>query len=290
MTGKRSTLPMLFSVSRPLSWVNTAYPFGVAYALVTREVSWTLILGTLFFLIPYNLAMYGINDVFDYESDLVNPRKGGVEGAVAPPDNHRTILIASAVATIPFLVYLVAVGNLSANLVLAFSVFAVIAYSAKGLRFKEIPFVDSATSAVHFVSPMVYALVLADVHWSAQLVAVCAAFFCWSMASQAFGAVQDVVADRAGGLRSIATQTSAAFTTKFSVVMYVLSAVLLLLSLPSARIVAILLVPYIANIAPYWNVAERNAESANRAWRRFLWLNYVTGALISMYIIALQVF
>ena len=57
--------------------------------------------------------------------------------------------------TVPFLVYLAVVGTLESSLWLAASAFAVIAYSAKGLRFKEIPFLDSVTSAFHFVSPAI---------------------------------------------------------------------------------------------------------------------------------------
>ena len=75
----------LFLTSRPLSWVNTAFPFAAAYLLTAREIDATLVVGTLFFLVPYNFAMYGINDVFDYQSDLRNPRKGGVEGALLDP-------------------------------------------------------------------------------------------------------------------------------------------------------------------------------------------------------------
>lgn len=71
----------LVLASRPVSWVNTAYPFAAAYLLATRTVDARLIVGTLFFLVPYNLLMYGVNDVFDHESDLANPRKGGAEGA-----------------------------------------------------------------------------------------------------------------------------------------------------------------------------------------------------------------
>ncbi|NTV39705.1 MAG: prenyltransferase, partial [Demequinaceae bacterium] len=56
--------------SRPVSWINTAYPFAAGYLMVERHVDALLIVGTLFFLIPYNLLMYGVNDVFDYESDL----------------------------------------------------------------------------------------------------------------------------------------------------------------------------------------------------------------------------
>ena len=76
------TIKTLFWASRPISWINTAYPFAVAYFLTTGSIDTTLVVGTLFFLIPYNLLMYGINDVFDYESDLRNPRKGGIEGAL----------------------------------------------------------------------------------------------------------------------------------------------------------------------------------------------------------------
>ena len=106
-----STLAQLTLSSRPLSWINTAFPFAAAYLLTAREIDLTLIVGTLYFLIPYNLAMYGINDVFDYESDLRNPRKGGVEGALLDPSIHRTTLVAALVTNVPFLVYLVIVGD-----------------------------------------------------------------------------------------------------------------------------------------------------------------------------------
>src|SRR3712207_836473 len=109
--------------SRPLSWVNTAYPFAAAYLLTAREIDAAWVVGTLYFLIPYNLAMYGINDVFDYESDLRNPRKGGVEGAVLDRSLHRPTLVAVAVTNVPFLVYLISIGSPLSWLVIAVSVF-----------------------------------------------------------------------------------------------------------------------------------------------------------------------
>src|SRR5690349_21000204 len=133
-------LAQIMLSSRPISWINTAFPFAAAYLLATRELDITLVIGTLYFLVPYNLAMYGINDVFDYASDLANPRKGGIEGALLAPRIHRATLWAAAATNIPFLVYLVIVGNPASWLWLAISVFAVIAYSAPGLRFKERPF------------------------------------------------------------------------------------------------------------------------------------------------------
>lgn len=278
-------LKALFVSSRPLSWVNTAFPFAAAYLLTTGQVDATLIIGTIFFLIPYNLAMYGINDVFDYESDLRNPRKGGVEGALLDTRMHRPTLIASVVTTVPFVVYLVIVGSPLSWLVLTISLFAVVAYSAKGLRFKEKPFLDSITSSTHFVSPAVYGLVLAGAVFTPQLWAVLGAFFLWGMASHAFGAVQDVIADREGGIASIATVIGARWTVRFAVIAYLLGGVLLLFSEWPGPLAAILVLPYAAVCTPFWNVTDAAADTANSGWRRFLLLNFITGFLVTMLMI-----
>ena len=275
----------LFWSSRPLSWVNTAFPFAAAYLLATGRVDLTLVLGTIFFLVPYNLAMYGINDVFDYESDLRNPRKGGVEGAVLDRRMHRPTIIASIVTTVPFVIYLVLVGGPLSWLVLAVSLFAVVAYSAKGLRFKERPFLDSVTSSTHFVSPAVYGLVLAGAAFTPQLWAVLGAFFLWGMASHAFGAVQDVVADREGGIASIATVIGARTTVRLSVVLYLLAGVLLLRTAWPGPLAALLALPYAVSCAQFWNVTDESCERANRGWRRFLWLNFATGFLVTLLLI-----
>lgn len=275
----------LFVSSRPLSWVNTAFPFAAAYVLTTQRIDLTLVLGTLYFLVPYNLAMYGINDVFDYESDLRNPRKGGVEGALLDRRMHRPTIIAAIVTNVPFLVYLAVVGGALSSLVLAISVFAVIAYSAKGLRFKEKPFLDSLTSSTHFVSPAVFGLVLAGAVFSPQLWALLLAFFLWGIASHAFGAVQDVIADREGGIASVATVIGAKATVRLAVIAYLLGGVLLLFTDWPGPLAAILVLPYAAVCAPFWNVTDAAADTANRGWRRFLLLNFITGFLVTMLMI-----
>ena len=278
-------LKALVVSSRPLNWVNTAFPFAAAYFLTTGRIDATLVIGTIYFLVPYNLAMYGINDVFDYESDLRNPRKGGVEGALLDPRLHRPTIIAAIVTNVPFLVYLVIVGSPLSWLVLAISVFAVIAYSAKGLRFKEKPFLDSLTSSTHFVSPAIYGLVLAGAVFSPRLWAVLGAFFLWGIASHAFGAVQDVIADREGDISSVATVIGARATVRLAVVAYLLGGLLLLFTDWPGPLSAILVLPYAAVCAPFWNVTDAAADTANRGWRRFLLLNFITGFLVTMLMI-----
>jgi 4-hydroxybenzoate polyprenyltransferase len=278
-------LRTLLLASRPLSWVNTAFPFAAAYLITTGSSDAVLVIGTVYFLVPYNLAMYGINDVFDYESDLRNPRKGGVEGTVLDRRLHRATLVAAVVTNVPFLVFLVIVGSPLSWLVLAISVFAVVAYSVPGLRFKERPFLDSVTSSTHFVSTAVYGLVLAGAHFTAQLWLLLAAFFLWGVASHAFGAVQDVVADRQGGMGSIATVIGARATVRLSIFGYLAAGILLLFTTWPGPLAAILVLPYAVNCAPYWWIPDADAAFANRAWKRFLALNYVTGFLVTLLLI-----
>ncbi|UTT63440.1 prenyltransferase [Microcella humidisoli] len=279
------TLGQLLVSSRPLSWINTAFPFAAAYLLTTGRIDAAFVIGTIYFLIPYNLAMYGINDVFDYESDLRNPRKGGVEGALLDPSIHRTTLWAAVLSNVPFLIALVALGSPLSWLVLAVSVFAVIAYSAKGLRFKEKPVLDSITSSTHFVSPAVYGLVLAGATFTPALWLILISFFLWGMASHAFGAVQDVIADREGGLASIATVFGARTTTRLAVAAYALAGLLLLGTEWPGPLALLAAVPYVVIVARFWMITDATAETANRGWRRFLLLNFVAGAIVTMLMI-----
>ncbi|MFC7925439.1 prenyltransferase [Microbacterium laevaniformans] len=284
MTATATARQLLLS-SRPVSWINTAYPFAAATVLTTGRIDATLIVGTVFFLIPYNLAMYGINDVFDYESDLRNPRKGGAHGAVLERRLHATTLWAAALSCLPFVVYLVLVGTPISWLVLAISLFFVVFYSAPPLRLKERPVADSVTSSIHFFSPAVYGLVLAGATWTWQLSAVIVAFALWGIASHAFGAVQDVVADREADISSIATVFGARTTVRLAIAGYATAGVAMFGSAWPGPLAALLALPYIVTVWPYRNVADQDAERATRGWDRFLWLNQFTGFAVTLLLI-----
>lgn len=275
----------LFVSSRPVSWINTAFPFAAAYLLTARQVDAVLVVGILFFLVPYNLAMYGVNDVFDYESDLRNPRKGGTHGAVLDRRMHAITLWASALSCLPFVVFLVIVGSPLSWLVLALSLFFVVFYSAPPLRLKERPFADSVTSSIHFFSPAVYGLVLAGATWTWQLVAVLVAFALWGIASHAFGAVQDVEADRAAEISSIATARGARWTVRFALAAYALAGVAMLVTAWPGPLAALLVIPYLVVVWPYRNVTDATSDSATAGWNRFLWLNQIAGFGTTMLLI-----
>src|SRR5690606_29139261 len=115
------------------------------------------------------------NDVFDWRSDLANPRKGGIEGdvirdAVRARQVHRGILVAAAVTGVLLMVWLMARSSGAAAVTLALVVAGVLLYSIPVARFKERPFLDSVTSSLHFAGPMIYALVLTGAELSGRQV------------------------------------------------------------------------------------------------------------------------
>lgn len=288
MSAKPSGLELLkklFWSSRPISWINTAYPFGAAYLYASwladggLHLDLDFALGFLFFLIPYNLLMYGLNDVFDYESDLNNPRKGGIEGALLEPKWHGPMVFWSIASCIPFLAYFGFTWAMPAVVWLAVFVFTVVAYSAKGLRFKEVPLLDSATSSSHFFGPMIVGLSVASGEfWLPSASALVIAFAAWGMASHAFGAIQDIRADREAGIASIATAIGAKRTAWFVVLLYVaaIASVWFALGLAGLPLMVVGL-GYIWAVAPSLRLTDADCELSNRGWRKFLWLNMVAG-------------
>lgn len=271
------------AASRPISWVNTAYPFAATYLIAERQASPALVVGTLFFLIPYNFMLYGVNDVFDYESDLLNARKGGIEGAVVAKAYHRGLLLAVAATNLPFIVYFLAIGNGAARGVFAAVIFLALAYSLPKLRFKERPFIDSLTSSLHFACPLLYAVTLTG--WRGYYLPYALAFLFWGMASHAFGAVQDIIPDRKAGIASIATKMGARRTVRFAMLCYLICAGLLAATGTYGLIAAVVALLYVANIARYHAVSDEQSEITNRAWRRFIYLNLFAGFIITLEII-----
>jgi 4-hydroxybenzoate polyprenyltransferase len=273
----------LFLVSRPVSWVNTAYPFAAGFIVSGGQLSPLFFVATLYFLIPYNLMMYGINDVFDYESDIRNPRKGGIEGMKEQRAFHPTIVWATLILNVPFAIYLLLSGTVLSAIVLILLIFFVIAYSIAKLRFKEKPFLDSISSSIHFVGPLVYALSLT--HFDAGALPFVIAFFLWGMASHAFGAVQDIIPDRQGKLSSIATVLGAKKTVVLCTLLYVAASILVIVQGFPAAFIGIAGLIYAVNASLYIRLTDADSAKANKGWKRFIWLNLCTGFIVTVVLI-----
>ncbi len=76
-------LARVLRISRPRFWIYELGPYmiGVLGAILITNQSrgvldfWTILLFGFYFLIPANIWIYGINDIYDYETDKLNPKK-----------------------------------------------------------------------------------------------------------------------------------------------------------------------------------------------------------------------
>ena len=98
--------------------------------------------------------------------------------------------------------------------------------------------------------------------------------------------MQDVRADREGGLASVATVLGAHRTVVASTVAYLVAAVVLIAVPWPGWLAAVLPLPYAVNAARFWSVLDADCERAHAGWRVFLWLNLVTGFCVTMLLIA----
>ncbi len=279
-----ATLRLLVAASRPLSWVNTALPFLACAYATERGASLAIVLGFAYFLVPFNLLMYGVNDIFDYASDVANPRKRSVEGALVPPDRRAAIWAGVLLTNIPFLLAIAVAAPLAGTAAVLLAAAAAVAYSAPPLRTKERPVLDSLTSASHFVLPAVAGFLVAGAPLSAIPWPLVAAFTAWAVASHATGAVQDIAYDRAVGIGSIATAFGARPTAAIALGGYVVACVVPPAYGPLGVMASVALAAYL--LLPLSILADPREAQSRRAWRSFLGLNLLVGFVLAQLLLA----
>lgn len=218
-----SVVGRLVHISRPVLWINTIGT-GVVGVWLTGALMDVRALPVLLWLtLPFNLLIYGVNDIYDQDTDAANPRKGSLEGARIDPSEVRPIAWAVAAVNLPFLVYFALVLPLAANVAIGLYALVFVFYSATPLRFKARPFLDSLSNAAYALPLVVVPLALGVAPvWPAAV-----GLMAWSVAKHAFDAVQDIVEDREAGITTTAVLLGPRGTALWSGGWWVLSTVLL---------------------------------------------------------------
>lgn len=214
----------LVKVSRPRFWLYVFGPYLVG--LVAGASSrWELVAPSVFafavyFIFPANLLVYGVNDIFDFETDKLNPKKQEYE-ALVRPDDRRGLVLAILATNLPFIV-----GAFVLNGVALFSIggflLLSIFYSAPPIRAKAIPILDSMFNAL-YVFPGIFGYGI--VAGALPPVMVMIAAFLWTMAMHAYSAIPDIAADRQAGVETIATLLGRSGTLFFCAACYLASAI-----------------------------------------------------------------
>ncbi|MBY0276560.1 FAD-dependent oxidoreductase, partial [Candidatus Binatia bacterium] len=263
------------AVSRPLFWLNSATLCVLAVVLSGRLPALRELLLIAFATFPLNLLVYALNDLHDLESDRLNPRKGSAEGARASSGALRTLQRAAVWLNAPFVGYFaLTTQRASALVALAATYFIAWAYSAPPLRAKSRPGWDSLANA-GYVLPFVFAclyLGVPDPPWRETV-----AFAVWAIGAHAFTSIQDADADRAAGVRTIATALGAPASALVAIGAYLLAFQLVVDQHPAYASLLLLHVLLVV-----WMRRTTRPDAAHAAYRAFMALNLAAGFVITV--------
>jgi lycopene elongase/hydratase (dihydrobisanhydrobacterioruberin-forming) len=198
----------ILKLSRPRFWIYLLGPFilgitmgiekGVQYEFITYIY---LALFFIYFTFPANFLLYAINDIYDYATDILNPKKTRYEAMISPPEHFLTWTIILA-TSVPILLTGFGIKTTAFLALVAFWGLSAF-YSADPIRAKARPFLDSAFNILYLMPGIIgYALIRDDIG-NYQLVLAGAL---WCMAMHAYSAVPDIVSDTKAGLSTVATK------------------------------------------------------------------------------------
>jgi len=191
-------------ISRPRFWLYLAGPFIIAYAIGSSHqsqfFSLQFLLYFIYFLVPANVFLYGVNDLADTDTDQFNARKNGYEQSLKSTQKRLLILTLIGCIAITCFTALVT-ADLTRVLLLFLLMGLSIAYSLPPFRWKAHPFIDSASNILYVIPGIFGYHLLAGELPSAMIILVLGF---WTAAMHLFSAVPDIEADSRSGLRTTA--------------------------------------------------------------------------------------
>ena len=267
----------LIHISRPVLWVNTVGPATVGMWLAGDLWRWEALPILLWLTLPFNLLIYGVNDVFDQETDAKNPRKGTLEGARIAPEEARLITRGVLLLNVPFLAYFVPFLPVGATLWMALYALIFVGYSAPPARFKARPFLDSLSNAA-YAFPLVFVpLALGE----APLWPAAVGLMAWSAAKHTFDAVQDVEEDREAGIMTTAVRLGPRGVVFWSGSLWAVSTVLFALANVPVALVNAVIAGYLLS-ALYGNPEPR---TGHRLYPLSIAFPYVAGTVAGVQLV-----
>ena len=268
----------LLYISRPVLWINTVGPATVGMWLAGDLWSWGALPIILWLTLPFNLLIYGVNDVFDQETDAQNPRKGTLEGARIEISEVRPIALGVALSNVPFLVYFALFVPPSAVAWMLLYALLFVGYSVPPARFKARPFLDSLSNAA-YAFPLVFvplALGKGPV-WPAAV-----GLMAWSAAKHTFDAVQDVNEDRMVGITTTAVRLGPGGVVLWSGTFWTLATVCFaIVNLPVAFVNAA-----IAGTLLYFLFRNPTPQMGHQLYRYSIAFPYVAGTVAGVQLVA----
>jgi 4-hydroxybenzoate polyprenyltransferase len=268
-------LGYLLRLSRPRFWFYTAGPVlvGVAYAAegVTDLFSLTAVTLFVYFLLPANVYLYGVNDLFDREVDEANPKKDAETGREARWRDSPAVTAAVVGSGLLGLALFALTPQVAWPWLLGFFLLAT-EYSAPPLRFKTTPLMDSLSNGLYILPGAAAYAALAGQHPPTMAVV---GGWLWTMGMHTYSAVPDIDPDRAAGIETTATWLGERRTYAYCAACWLLAA--LAFGLLDLRLGVLL------SVYPLFLVGTVAAEVAvDRAYWWFPVVNGVVGMVLTL--------
>ena len=268
----------LLYISRPVLWINTVGPATVGMWLAGGLWSWEALPVLLWLTLPFNLLIYGVNDVFDQETDAQNPRKGTLEGARIDRSEVRPIAVGVVLTNVPFLVYAVLFVPPSAVAWMLLYALVFVGYSVPPARFKARPCLDSLSNAAYAFPLVVVPLALGEGPvWPAAI-----GLMAWSAAKHTFDAVQDVDEDRKVGITTTAVRLGPGGVVLWSGALWIVAtACFALVNVPVALVNAA-----ISGSLLYALYRNPSPQTGHRLYKYSIAFPYVAGTVAGVQLVA----
>lgn len=264
-------LAMLIHHSRPRFWSYLGGPalLGMIYGSnsIRDLVSPIAVLILLYFLIPANLFLYGVNDISDRQIDRFNPKKSRQERRYR---GERVMYIAVIFCGILGLILIFSVPFVAGVWMLVFLCLA-IAYSVPPFRLKIRPPLDSISNGLYVVPAAVgFGAITGEI---LPIELLLAGWF-WTMAMHTFSAIPDISPDEAASIQTLATVLGRKGALVYCTGCWVLATVII--SLVDIRLSLVFGLYVILSL-----VFIMSSISLPRAYWWFPWINTTAGMILT---------
>ena len=210
----------LIRISRPAFWgfgpLLFIYPF-FAQSIFPGPAA----LLTLFLLsFPACLMVFGINDIHDRKTDLLNPRKKKYfQGAIIRKDEALIVLLSSLFIGAALIIIPIISGNTTAAAISSILVLLSFAYSTPPLRLKERPPLDSISNAfmIYLIAALGYSYATGDyLIPPGNFTGIGAPLLLAIVSIHMFSTIMDYTPDRKAGVLTISTAIGKRMTALLS--------------------------------------------------------------------------
>lgn len=271
-------ISQLLKVSRPRFWMYFigTYLIGIGAATNFNEAlsqNFNIFWWLLFFTLPANLFVYGVNDVSDEDTDAFNNKKGTYEAKVQSSEK-KIILWSGIVSMVVFLPMFFSITSSELIALVIFIIFGFI-YSLPPIRLKARPYIDSLSNGVLYTMPGIigfYAAGGQEIYWLPYLAGAL-----WASIMHLYSAIPDIEADTKANIKTTATILGAKKSLILCFTGYFLIGVMIFVA--GFKVMSLLAIPYLVLIGLSIK-AFKKSSSVFTIYKAYPYVTYIVGALV----------